>query len=261
MPRAKEHVLDSTPARKPKKDLTGRTFNRWTVVEFAGSEHCGGNGGWRRFWKCKCSCGVQMTVQEGNLVKGKTKSCGCLKVELRAQRITHGMSRKGAQRTEYKIWGNILQRCTNPKNPKWMDYGGRGITVSENWLTFENFYADMGDRPTRLHTCGRRDNNGGYCKENCSWELSPEQVRNKRNNVLVTYGGETLCRHEMAAKYGIKYFTLRSRLNGGMTPQEAIETPIFQGKKVMKKRRSYERTVRGLRRWRGSFHPADNRSD
>lgn len=148
------------------------------------------------------------------------------------------MSRRSGHATEYKIWANICQRTTNPKNPKWMDYGGRGIGICDSWLSsFINFYADMGKRPSKIHSVGRIDNNGPYSKENCRWEVSEQQVRNKRNNVLITYKGETLCRHEMAAKYGLRYFTLRSRLKAGMSPEEAIETPIFSGKKLMKKKR------------------------
>lgn len=236
MPRAKEHILNTDPSRKPKKDLTGHKIYRWEVLSYAGREK------WNDFWNCRCECGIEMIVDGGNLRTEATKSCGCLKIELSGKRITHGMSRRNGRAPEYGIWSNIIQRCTNPNNPKFQkDYGGRGITVCDRWRFgeggksgFECFYADMGPRPSPELTCGRGENNDGYCPENCTWETDPEQVSNKRNNVHVTYKGETLCRHEMAAKYGIKYFTLRSRLKAGMTPEEAIETPIFGGKKIMK---------------------------
>jgi hypothetical protein len=232
VPKKKAHILDPNPARKPSTDLTGTTINQWTVIGYAGRE------GWVPFWNCRCACGTETIVSGSNLSTGKTISCGCHRNAIARNRITHGLSRRNATIPEYGLWANIIQRTTNPNNPKWMDYGGRGIGVSDAWRDFATFYSDMGPRPSKHHSVGRIDNNSGYRKDNCRWEVSEQQVRNKRNNVLVTYKGETLCRHEMAAKYGIKYFTLRSRLLAGMTPEEAIETPIFHGKRLMKRKRT-----------------------
>lgn len=204
-------------------DITGKIFGRWTVLRFSRRAEIG----WSKFWVCRCECGIQREVIGGNLKSGFTKSCGCLKKEMREKRITHGFSRRNSTRTEYRIWGNIRQRCLNPNNPKFHDYGGRGIKVCDRWeKSFEEFFKDMGKRPSKELTVGRMDNDGNYEPSNCRWETSPQQVRNKRNNVLLTYKGETLCRHEMAAKYGLRYFTLRTRLSKGMTIEQAIETPV-----------------------------------
>lgn len=224
MPKAELHLLDPDPNRKPKHDLTGQTFHRWTVIGYAGRKRSKGNC--PSFWMCRCECGNESIIFDGSLKSGASKSCGCYKTELQRERITHGMARSSEKEPEYNTWCRIIQRCTNQNNPRYCDYGGRGITVCEAWMSFENFYDDMGKRPSELHSIGRIDNDGPYAPTNCRWELSEQQVTNKRNNFLVEYNGETLCLSEASAKFGIDRETLKARIKRGMTAKEAIETPV-----------------------------------
>lgn len=134
----------------------------------------------------------------------------------------------------YSSWEHMIARCYDPKNKYYHNYGGRGITVCERWKnSFANFYEDMGECPSKDHSLDRLDNDGTYCKENCKWSTRQEQGRNKRDNHLVTYKGETLTITEIAEKYGIDKRNLYSRINKlGWSINKTIETPI----KIIKKR-------------------------
>lgn len=120
---------------------------------------------------------------------------------------THGM----AKTPTYSSWHGMLQRCTNPNNPRWKRYGGRGITVSERWLKFENFLEDMGVRPKGL-SIERINNNGNYEPSNCKWATRREQQGNTSFNQLLTFNGETDHLAGWARRLGIKPDTLYSRI-------------------------------------------------
>src|SRR4029078_11465438 len=120
------------------RDLTGQTFGHLTVLEYVGN-----NKHRMAVWKCRCDCGKEMQTLRGTLVTGNTISCGCHKLD---NVITHGY--KGTP--TYACWNSMKQRGLNPRNEEYPNYGGRGITVSEEWKKFENFLADMGEKPPKI---------------------------------------------------------------------------------------------------------------
>ena len=151
-------------------DLTGKRFGRLFVLSYSHTVKPG-----YAYWLCRCDCGTLRSVVACNLSRGITKSCGCL----RASPLSHGHTSGGRHTPTYRSWYAMIQRCTNPRNHKYRDYGGRGISVCKRWRSFENFLADMGERPAGL-TLDRRDNDGSYEPGNCRWATSHEQARNKR---------------------------------------------------------------------------------
>lgn len=123
--------------------------------------------------------------------------------------------RHGKYRTKvYYTWANMLDRCNNKHNPGYRWYGGRGITVCEEWRVFINFYKDMGDAPKGL-TLDRLDSNKGYYKENCRWATIKQQARNKRSSRFITYNGRTLTIAEWAEILNIKANIISYRLCAG----------------------------------------------
>lgn len=180
-------------------DLTGRIFGELKVVSRQGTSRYG-----QAQWLCQCSCGNQITVLGDNLRRGHTRSCGCLKFIVCR---THGKARTSI----FGCWDAMIQRCINVSNKHYHNYGGRGITVCDRWLKFENFYADMGDRPKGM-SLERIDNNKGYSPENCKWATQKEQMRNTRQNRILKYRGREQCLTAWAEELGINPSTLNDRL-------------------------------------------------
>lgn len=153
-------------------DMTGRTFGRWTVLGPVGADRNGS-----AMWTCRCACGVERLVVGTNLRNGGSRSCGCLKLDRLAAKVRHGM----ADTLAYKRWESIKQRCTNPKNPSYKNYGGRGITMCAEWAaSFERFFADVGECPGPGLSLDRIDNDGNYEPGNVRWATNSEQMRNRR---------------------------------------------------------------------------------
>lgn len=198
-------------------DITiGSRFTRWTALSesfMTGKSHI--------VAECKCDCGTVRLVRVARLVSGKSKSCGCWRND---NLTTHGMT-AGAVSREYSVWNMIVQRCRNPKVKNWMDYGGRGITVCDSWLKFENFYADMGPRPGSGYSIDRRDNEDGYHKSNCRWATRMEQNKNKRNNRIIEAFGKRQHLAEWARQAGVHHVTILNRLTRGWTNEMAVSTP------------------------------------
>ena len=173
---------------------------------------------------CRCTCGVEKPIPVTELQRGKTKSCGCLRRKKLIERsTTHGLRKTRL----YSIWSNMLNRCYLPSCKNYKHYGGRGITVCDDWKnSFEKFAADMGQPPTDQHTLDRRNNDLGYSPENCRWVTQKIQVNNRSNNVRLEYNGETRTLAEWAAHLGMKYHTLRTRFRKGWSVERAFTTSV-----------------------------------
>src|ERR1700743_1747919 len=153
--------------RKSFPDLAGQTFSYLTVIAQA--------PGPRFAWICKCRCGGSRIVSPCLLLSGAATSCGCH--QRKGPNKGHGLSRL----PEYRVWAEMIQRCTNPKSRVFRHYGGRGIRVCESWRTsFEAFYRDMGSRPTDKHSIDRINNDGNYEPSNCRWATQSQQLYNRR---------------------------------------------------------------------------------
>lgn len=195
----------------------GRRFGLWTVLGIS-RERTYSNGKIRWSWLCRCECGTEKEVSVETLRIGNSKSCGCRRSECTSQMLTrHGQ----AGTNEYEIWGAMKQRCLNPNNKRWASYGGRGITVCERWLVFENFYADMGAQPQGL-TLDRVNNDGPYSPENCRWTTQEEQRANTRRTVRVVYNNKSMNLAGLARLAGLDRRTLRWRLRAGWTVADAV---------------------------------------
>jgi hypothetical protein len=164
-----------------RKDLTDQEFGRLTAMSYAGMS--GNDNNKRAAWNCRCTCGNRIVVPGSSLTSGHTQSCGCLRIEkLLKIHTKHGL----AGTSFYKTWKNMKTRCLNPKNPAFKDYGGRGIKICSEWMKFINFKNDMYNsylkhrKNNKSTTIERKDNNDGYCQNNCIWIAREKQSENKR---------------------------------------------------------------------------------
>jgi hypothetical protein len=141
---------------------------------------------------------------------------------------THGLTANnfdnGRLRRVHRIWANMLQRCTNPNNARFADYGARGIKVCKRWERFDLFLADMGVPPPK-HTLDRKNNNRGYSPANCQWADAFQQAQNSRRATHVTVGKVTKCISEWCRSSGVSYGLYKARMKRGWTQERALTTP------------------------------------
>lgn len=151
------------------KNMTGKKYGRLTALEYVEIRTGGA------YWLFECDCGTKKVINGSSVRLGSVNSCGCIAKENKSKRMKkHGM----AQTRIYDVWVGMKQRCLNPKNVNYHRYGGSGVGISEEWMSFENFFMDMGDAPEG-YSIERIDNNKGYEKDNCKWADRSEQNINK----------------------------------------------------------------------------------
>jgi hypothetical protein len=196
------------------KDISGNVYGKLKVISL---HHVGNTGA--VYWRCKCECGNETIVRGSSLVRGDTQSCGCLRKEILSHK-THGKTNTRIHR----IWSGIKSRCSNKNLPEYERYGGRGITVCDEWKTdFQSFYEwAMSNGYSDNLTIDRIDNNKGYSPDNCRWVTYKEQANNKSNNVFLSFNGELKTISQWGDELGIKDGTIRARLNHGWSIEKAL---------------------------------------
>lgn len=211
--------------------IVGNKYGLLTVIERCGTKPNGRKS--ESAWLCHCGCGRQKVVARSALIKGLTRSCGCLHEKWVRGTRKHGHAKKGANTVEYRTWASIIARCYNPKHKDFRSYGGRGIGVCREWRDNSAvFLAFMGPRPSAQHSIERIDCDGDYEPSNCKWATTREQSRNRRNNRWVTVGDQTLLIGDWAEKIGLDKSTIYLRIRRGWPLELAVSLPPKAGKYV-----------------------------
>lgn len=210
-----------------RNNLVGQRFGKLTVISDAGNDARGNS-----MWLCQCECGNTKVIRGSKLKEGQYKSCGCewhsyneLRNEgIRKSKITHGLS--GTRL--YYIYDNMIKRCYEPSSEKYPNYGGRGITVCDEWRNDRQKFFDWALQSgyTDELTIDRINVDGNYCPENCRWATPKEQANNRTSNRYLTYNGETHTVIEWAEILGLSPGTLYSRLEHGWTTEYILTTPV-----------------------------------
>lgn len=197
--------------------LVGMRFGRLTVLAHATR---------KARWLCRCDCGQTCTPNTGGLQTGHARSCGCLQRET-VSRGKHALRHGQTETKEYRAWCHMKERCLNPRQKSFANYGGRGITVCDRWLTsFEHFFADVGLAPSPRHTVERLDVNGHYEPHNVEWATQLTQQRNRRSNRILTHNGLSLPVSAWAERTGIHMNTLGKRIRDGWPTDRALTEPV-----------------------------------
>lgn len=199
-------------------DLIGEIFGKLTVVSRKGSKHG------RSQWLCKCDCGKEVMVTTNNLKNGGTKSCGCSRIGICGKsNTTHGASGKPL----YAVWQAMRRRCSNRNARRFKDYGGRGISICQEWLESPNEFIAwaLTNGYGKGKQLDRIDNNGNYEPNNCRFVTAKDNSNNRRDTVF--YDGIPLT--TICATRNLNYGTIKSRINRGRWPiEKAINTPIIR---------------------------------
>jgi hypothetical protein len=199
---------------------SGQKFNRLTALKGVYSKKPN-----EYKWLFRCGCGNEKIIRKSYVIKGITKSCGCLTKE----RLKNNPPKRKHGQTGNKVyytWQAMKDRCLKASNQMFPNYGGRGIKVCDKWLeSFENFLEDMGEPPSPKHSIDRIDNNGNYEPSNCRWATDKEQSRNKTNTKFVDYKGQEKPLLDWCDELNLSYQLMRGRLLTGWTAERAFTTP------------------------------------
>ena len=200
-------------------DITGQRFGNLLVVK-----RCENNKSKGTCWICRCECGTKKIVLGNNLKRGQTKSCGCLRnKKTSARNTTHGLRNHAL----YSVWVRIKERCYNKNAKPYLDYGGRGIAMCDEWRDdFQMFYDwSIASGYKKGLSIDRIDNNGNYEPSNCRWATAKEQSRNRRSNKMIKYNGEVKSLSEWCELLELNFDTAKSRINLlGWSIDKAFET-------------------------------------
>lgn len=214
------------------KNLVGHQFGRLTVLAF--HEHRRfPSGKCYRTWRCQCECGNKelIVIPQVNLEHGRTVSCGCRAKECLEMRTTHGMASKKSQHRLYSTHEGMMARCYSPTYVAFKDYGARGIKVCERWHNFANFVADVFPTFREGLTLDRKNVNGDYTPENCTWSTPREQANNRRCNRFIEINGVTKTFSEWCRFGGVPPRRARGRLDLGWPPERAF----FETKQISRR--------------------------
>jgi len=210
-------AADRTQVRYKGGDLTGLRFGRLTVIDRCGSRSN------NPLWNCKCDCGETKQVVSSCLARGKTQSCGCLAKMVQPSNLIHGMSSS----KEYFVWQAIKKRCLTKRHPAYRNYGGRGISISKEWVeSFAAFIAHVGPRPNPSDTIDRIDNDGNYEPGNVRWVSRSENNSNRRNTIFVIVDGQKVPLSMAVKINGKPYNVVKNRLDRGWHVDMALTSPV-----------------------------------
>lgn len=206
--------------RKLAAAMLGEQIGDWTVLSVSPTMHS-------VRVVARCVCGRDLTLPIRTILAKGAQNCGCRPNRVR-ERLSESMT--------YKSWRSMLQRCTRPRHNEFRLYGGRGIRVCERWRAFENFLADMGERPSHQHSLDRIDNDGNYEPGNCRWATAKEQTRNRRVTRMLTFRGATRSLSDWAELIGMPRHTLHSRIvNYGWTAERALTEPVSDAVEIQRR--------------------------
>lgn len=209
-----------------KIDLTGQKIGRLLIIE------CLGTKDKHVVWRCKCDCGKEVIKTTTYIRRSPCPSCGCYKLEVRRthpNHLIHGQSAKHNTTRIYRIWANMKARCYTPSYTRFENWGGRGISVCDEWKNdFQAFYDwAMSNGYQDNLTIDRIDNDGDYHPNNCRWVSYKTQTRNSRTNRMITFNGETRCLNEWSEIVGIDRHTITVRLNQlNWSIERALTQPV-----------------------------------
>ena len=210
-----------------RENLIGRTFGHWTVLSQAEDYITPSSGQHRRRWVCQCDCDNKtiQNILEDSLLKGK--SCQCKEC---ANKIIGEKNKKhnGSRTRLYQIWRDMKKRCYNSNDKEFHNYGGRGISICEQWRNSYAYFMEwaLKNGYTDDLTIERIDVNQNYCPENCIWASQKVQQNNKRTNHLLTYNNETHTIAEWSDITGLNFAVIYARIKYGWSVEQTLTTPI-----------------------------------